>query len=307
MTKLVVPVRPEPEHKPRNTGLKCDYLGLGWVSRSMAWFGDFRSEVREKTRASDLALIFSVPVLLSLIFLLPQSIQASLILDYGNYSIFNLWSSAYVHRGFNHFSNNLGAYCVLIGPIYLLFVLADERKLFRYTFLTLLLILPFVISLSNIAALGSGTGAGFSGIGSALFGLLPVSLFLFIHNKVSEDIEPAHGVVLFLIAVAIITQIYVGVTAAAGILLFAALLTIHDISQIGLEEVREAAAELSSMEGYFELVMITGLLFLLSPLMLFPQNIAQDGTTVNILSHYLGLLIGFFGPTICLDYRRCRQ
>ncbi|TKX38082.1 hypothetical protein [Halorubrum sp. CGM4_25_10-8A] len=273
----------------------------------MAWFGDFRSEVREKTRASDLALIFSVPVLLSLIFLLPQSIQASLILDYGNYSIFNLWSSAYVHRGFDHFSNNLGAYCVLIGPIYLLFVLADEPKLFRYTLLTLLLILPFVISLSNIAALGSGTGAGFSGIGSALFGLLPVSLFLFIHNKVSEDIEPAHGVVLFLTAVAIITWIYAGVTAAAGILLFAALLTIYDISQVSLEEVREAAAELSSMEGYFELVMIAGLLFLLSPLMLFPQNIAQDGTTVNILSHYLGLLIGFFGPIIYLDYRRRRQ
>ena len=275
--------------------------------RSMTWFGDFRSEVREKTRASDLALIFSVPILLSLIFLLPQSIQTSLILDYGNYSIFNLWSSAYVHRGFNHFSNNLTAYCVLIGPIYLLLVLADERKLFRYTFLAFLFILPFVIALSNIAALGSGTGAGFSGIGSAFFGLLPVSLFLFIHNKVSEEIEPAHGVVLFLIAAAIIAGTYSGVTAAAGILLFAVLITVYDTYQVGLDEVKEAAAGLTSMEGYFELVMIAGLLFLLSPLMLFPQNIAQDGTTVNILSHYLGLLIGFFGPIIYLDYRRRRQ
>ena len=273
----------------------------------MAWFGDFRSEVREKTRASDLALIFSVPILLSLIFLLPQSIQASLILDYGNYSIVNLWSSAYVHRGFNHFSNNLAAYCVLIGPIYLLFVLADERKLFRYTFLAFLFILPFVIALSNISAIGSGTGAGFSGIGSAFFGLLPVSLFLFIHNKVSEDIEPAHGVVLFLTAVAIITWIYAGVTAAAGILLFAALLTIYDISQVSLEEVREAAAELSSMEGYFELVMIAGLLFLVSPVLLFPQDIAQGDGAVNILSHYLGLVFGFFGPTTYLVYRRRRQ
>ena len=273
----------------------------------MAWLGDFRSEVRENARVSDLVLILSVPIFLSLIFLLPESIQNSLILDYGNYSIVNLWSSAYVHRGFNHFSNNLAAYCVLIGPIYLLFVLADERKLFRYTFLAFLFILPFVIALSNIAALGSGTGAGFSGIGSAFFGLLPVSLFLFIHNKVSEEIEPGHGVVLFLIAAAIIAGIYSGVTAAAGILLFAVLITVYDIYQVGLEEVKEAAAGLTSMEGYFELVMIAGLLFLVSPVLLFPQDITQGDGAVNILSHYLGLLLGFFGPTIYLFYRRHRR
>ena len=273
----------------------------------MAWLGDFRSEVRENARVSDLVLILSVPIFLSLIFLLPESIQNSLILDYGNYSIVNLWSSAYVHRGFNHFSNNLAAYCVLIGPIYLLFVLADERKLFRYTFLSFLFILPFVIALSNIAALGSGTGAGFSGIGSAFFGLLPVSLFLFIHNKVSEVIEPAHGVVLFLIAAAIIAGTYSGVTAAAGILLFAVLITIYDTYQVGLDEVKEAAAGLTSMEGYFELVMIAGLLFLVSPVLLFPQDITQGDGAVNILSHYLGLLLGFFGPTIYLFYRRHRR
>jgi len=275
--------------------------------RSMAWFGDFRSEVREKTRVSDLALIFSVPILLSLIFLLPESVQNSLILDYGNYSIFNLWSSAYVHRGFNHFSNNLAAYCVLIGPIYLLFVLADERKLFRYTFLAFLVILPFVIALSNIAALGSGTGAGFSGIGSAFFGLLPVALFLFVHNKVSEEIEPVHGVVLFLIAAATIAGTYSSVTAAAGILLFAVLITVYNIYQVGLDKAKEAAAGLTSMEGYFELVMIAGLLFLVSPVLLFPQDIAQGDGAVNILSHYLGLVLGFFGPTIYLFYRKYRQ
>ena len=273
----------------------------------MAWLGDFRSEVRENARVSDLVLILSVPIFLSLIFLLPESIQNSLILDYGNYSIVNLWSSAYVHRGFNHFSNNLAAYCVLIGPIYLLLVLADERKLFRYTFLSFLFILPFVIALSNIAALGSGTGAGFSGIGSAFFGLLPVSLFLFIHNKVSEEIEPAHGVVLFLIAAAIIAGTYSGVTAAAGILLFAVLITIYDTYQVGLDEVKEAAAGLTSMEGYFELVMVAGLLFLVSPVLLFPQDITQGDGAVNILSHYLGLLLGFFGPTIYLFYRRHRR
>jgi hypothetical protein len=273
----------------------------------MAWFADFRTEVREKARIWDLALISSVPILLSLIFLLPESIQNAMILDYGNYSIFNLWTSSFVHRGFDHLSNNLIAYCLLIGPIYLLFLLGDEQKLFRYTFLVLLFVLPFLIALINIAALGSGTGAGFSGIGSALFGLLPVSLFLFVHNKISEEIEPAHGVVLFLITTAIIALTYSGVIVAAGILLFTALLTFYDIHQVGLVEIREVVAELTSMGGYFELVMIAGLLSLFSPVVLFPSEIAQDGTTVNILTHYIGLLFGFFGPIIYLNYRRHRQ
>jgi len=61
------------------------------------------------------------------------------------------------------------------------------------------------------------------------------------------------------------------------------------------------------MEGYFELVMIASLLFLVSPVLLFPQDITQDNGAVNILSHYLGLLLGFFGPTIYLFYRRQRR
>jgi hypothetical protein len=273
----------------------------------MAWLGDFRSEVWQKTQITDLVVISTVPIILVAVFLLPKSMQTAMFLDYGNYSLFNLWSSAFVHRGFNHLSNNLGAFCILIGPIYLLFALADELKLFRYTFISFLLVLPLVIAIINIGVLDSGTGAGFSGIGAAFFGLLPVSLFLFIHNKVSDEIEPANGVVLFLLAAAIITKTYLSITGAAGILLFAVLITIYDVYKIGIDELQEATTELTTMKGHFELVMIAGLLFLISPMLLFPENITQSKGAVNILSHYLGLFFGFFGPTFYLFYRRYQQ
>lgn len=273
----------------------------------MASWGEFLRDVREKVQAQDLFLILSVPVVLSLVFWLPEAIQNTLVLNYGNPSVFNLWSSAFVHRGFNHFINNLAAYCLLIGPTYLLFVLAGERKLFRYTFLSFLFIVPVVIALINLSIIDPETGAGFSGIGSAFFGLLPVSLFLFIHNRVTEEIEPSHGVVLFLIATGIIALNYSGVPAAAGIILIATLLTIYDVHRIGLDEVKEAATELYRSEGYFELLLFVGLLFLISPLLLFPQEIAQNGNTVNILSHYMGLVLGFFLPTLYLIYRQRKQ
>lgn len=273
----------------------------------MASWVEFLRDVREKVQASDLFLILSVPVVLSLVFWLPESIQNTLVLNYGNPSVFNLWSSAFVHRGFNHFINNLAAYCLLIGPIYLLFVLAGERKLFRYTFLSFLFIVPFVIALINLSLIDPETGAGFSGIGSAFFGLLPVSLFLFIHNRVTNEIKPSHGVVLFLIATGIIALNYSGVPAAVGIILIATLLTVYDVYRIGLDEVQQAATELYRSEGYFELLLFVGLLFLISPLLLFPQEIAQNGNTVNILSHYMGLVLGFFLPTLYLIYRQRKE
>lgn len=269
----------------------------------MAGVADFRHDVRSNARISDLLALASVPILLTLVFLLPAGTRNALILNHENYSILTLWSSAVVHRGFEHFVTNVVAYCVLIGPIYLLFALAGERTLFRYTFLSVLLLLPPVISLATVIAFGGGTSAGFSGIGAAFFGLLPVSICLFLHNEVSASFEPTHGVGLFLIATGFIALIYAGPLPAAGILFIALFLTIVSIYRMGPDEGRNALGELVSMTGYFELVLISGLLFLLSPFLLFPQEIVHDGGTVNILSHFFGFSLGFLGPTIYLMFR----
>lgn len=264
---------------------------------------DLMSEITKEVRISELALIISVPIITSIVFFLPETIQQSLVLDYQDPSIYNLWTSAFVHRGTNHFINNLVAYCILITPIYALFLLANEKTLFRRTILSFLLILPVIISITNIAIIPQGTGAGLSGIGSALFGLLPFSLFLFIHNRVTKDIVPTDGVVVFLVAAGIIASIYSKIILAIAVLLIAGILAAYKTYQIGLDNVRKIGSELTSMSGHFELVLLTVLLFLLSPFVLFPQNLAQNGMVVNVLSHYVGFVIGFFGPATYFIYR----
>lgn len=267
-------------------------------------FEEFFGEIKQGVRGFDLLLMLSVPAVLSIVFLLPGTIQAGFVLDYSDPSIFNLWSSAFVHRGFGHFSSNLVSYSLLIVPIYLFFVLAKEHSLFRRIFYTFIFALPFVISLINLATINPKTGAGFSGVGSAFFGLLPVSVFLFIQNRVSKEIEPSHAVVLFLVAAANIALIYTGASAlTASVSLLVVLLLAYDVHQIGLDNLKAVYTELQASPGQFELVVFSLLLFLGSPKMLFPSEIAQNGMTVNILSHYLGLALGFFIPYTYLIYR----
>lgn len=262
----------------------------------------FWEDVSERVRVWDIVLLLTVPILLTMVYLLPMTIQQSLVLEYGSPSLLNLWTAAYVHRGYAHFSNNLIAYLLFIVPTYLLFVLADERQLFRWAFLSFLFVLPAVLALINIVVIGQGTGAGFSGIGAAYMGLLPVSMFAFIRSRISSEIGPSNGVALFLMALGITASIYVDLFAAAGIVALSGLLLVFDIHRLGFYEVRRTVAKLRSMNGYFGLVLAAGLLFLYSPVVLFPQEIAQNGNFVNIVSHYMGLVLGFFGPTTLSIY-----
>lgn len=265
--------------------------------------GGFTAEVRECTRASDVALIFAVPAVLTAAYLLPESIRADLVLDYAEPSLIAAWSSAYVHRSFGHFANNLGAYFVAVVPIYLLLALADERRLFRAAFLGFVLVLPPALALVNVAVLGRGTGAGFSGIGSAFIGLLPVALLVFVGKRFSSSIDPTDGVGLFLVAAGAVALTYVGTATAAGIFVIAGALAVYSALDVGIEEVRRVSVELSRRDGEFELVLLAIALFLVSPALLFPAELVRNGSAVNVLSHYAGLIAGYFGPTSYVTFR----
>lgn len=264
----------------------------------------FRTEIFDNFRVSDIALILTVPLVLTAVHLLPASVQQSFILEYHDPSAFNLWSAAFVHRGFTHFSGNAVAYCLYIVPSYLLFVLAGERRMFRYTFLSFLAILPAVLATVNIVVLGEGTGAGFSGIASAFVGLTPVGVFVFIQNRVSQDVAVTDGVAVLLVVLGGTALIYAGFVAAASILVIACLLVLYDIRRLGVDTVRTLASDLWMMGSHFLLVVSAFTLFVLSPILLFPANIVQGGQLVNILSHYSGLVLGFFGPATAIVIRR---
>jgi len=229
-------------------------------------------------------------------------------LDFQNVSVFNLFSYGVVHRGLNHFAGNLLSYVALVVPTYLLCVLGREKKFFRYTWLSFVLLIPPLIALIELASpISPNTAAGFSGVTSAFLGFLPISLVLFLRNRISKEIQAAHAVVLFLVAASVISLTYSGISgltvgAFAATILLAAVYTYR----IGVGEIKRVSAEIASMQGYLQLVLFALLFFLISPVMIFPANISQGAGTVDIFAHYLGLTLGFFLPLIYVIYRNTK-
>jgi len=267
-------------------------------------YREFYRELRQGVEFRDLLLIAVVPVVLTGVFLLPKSVQQGLILDFQNVSVFNLFSYGFVHRGLGHYAGNLVSYVTLALPAYLLCVLGNEKKLFRYTWLSFVLLFPPVIALIELVSAPIKTSAGFSGVASAFLGFLAISLVLFLRNRVSKEIQTAHAVVLYLVAAGIVSLTYSGVSGLTiGTFAATVLLLAFYVYRIGVEEVKRVFGDISVMQGHLELGLFAFLFFLASPTMIFPANISRAGGTVDIFAHYLGLTLGFFLPLIYLIYR----
>jgi len=95
---------------------------------------------------------------------------------------------------------------------------------------------------------------------------------------------------------------YTNLLVTIGILVVSALLLLYEIYSIGLDEIRRAVSEFNSNRSHVMLILVAFALFLSSPTLLFPKQIVQDGNAVNIFSHYIGLVFGFFVPTVLSIY-----
>jgi hypothetical protein len=268
-------------------------------------FREFYREVRGGAELRDILLISIIPVVLTGVFLLPKPVQQGLMLDFQNVSVFNLFSYAFAHRGLNHFANNLVSYVTLVPLSYLLCVLGDEKKFFRYSWLTFVLLVPPVIALIELVSpVSPNSAAGFSGVASAFLGFLPISLVLFLRNRVSKSIQAAHALVLLLVVLGVTSYTYSGISASTvGTFAATMLLAAFYTYRTGVDEFKRAFSDLAAMQGHLQLVLFAFLLFLATPRMIFPANISRAGGTVDIFAHYLGLILGFFLTLLYLLYR----
>lgn len=268
-------------------------------------FQEFYRELGEGVELRDILMVSVVPVVLTGVFLLPSSVQKGFILNFQNIDFYNFFSYAFVHRGWDHFVGNLISYVSLVVPVYLLCVLAGEKRFFRYTWLIFVLALPVVIGLIEFASpVSPVTTAGFSGVDAAFLGVLPISLMLYLRNRISDEIQVAHAIVLLLLAVGTISLTYSGFSALTfGTITATVLLAIFYTYRTGVKEFKKVATEIVSMKGYFQLVLFALLFFLISPQVMFPAKISLGVGTVDIFAHYLGLLLGFFLPFVYITYR----
>jgi len=172
----------------------------------------------------DIILLASIPLILTIIFLLPSSIKDTLILHYYSPTILGFYFTHFVHETMPHFLGNLFLYLVLMALIYLFAVVSKNKKEFYWVFFIFVILLPLVlssISLSLVRAfhVDIQRGLGFSGIDSAFLGVVPFFIFSSIKKKLWPDVEIADGLLAVLFFTFVVEMVTYGVTRSYGIIL----------------------------------------------------------------------------------------
>ncbi|MFP4632818.1 MAG: hypothetical protein ACLFMT_05215, partial [Halobacteriales archaeon] len=162
----------------------------------------------------DVAALVAVPVVLVAVHLLPQSLRVDLMLNYGSPSVLTMYTTHFVHANWGHLAGNVGVYLVAVSLSYALFVYAGSKSQFFTGFAAVLLLAPLPLSAFDLYMLGSEAGdvysRGFSGLAAAYVGFLPVAVFVFLGNELSDRLKPHESMGLFLLSLGVVLLTYSG-------------------------------------------------------------------------------------------------
>lgn len=248
----------------------------------------------------DLLVLALVPVILGVVqFFGPESVQSLLTYDSAAVSLHGLFGHWAVHYTGQHLLDNVIGYAVIVWMAYLLAWYAGERRWFRLSTLTILVVVPAVsISASALAfeaiepAL-SYTSRGASGVVAALAGLLyALSLGLFRRLTDPRGTISLGGTILIIVLTGLLVQVgspepvvVGGILGAAGLVLV--LDTALRLRGRGLAEIRWRTVLVVLVVGYG----VTALLYVIF-LSLFPADPFGGPTITNVFSHASGFVLG---------------
>jgi len=258
-------------------------------------------------------LVVVVPVILSLVFLLPESTKTQLILNKNSPQLPTLFTSHFVHLDADHFLGNVIFYIILVIPVYTLNLLAGQVRKFYFMVLSFFFLLPFLISIADLLLVpGNASSLGFSGIVSAFLGFLPYSALMYFKKTCNWKV----GILPFLNIIIFFTFGIVALTYFVSTLYILILLAIVWGLFFGFAAmvVRNASLKksLSSIKyalGKKKLLQIVPIIYLIGLASLFPKKIIIGNNVVGIHIHYFGFIFGFFVPYIFIiqEFRRKKK
>jgi hypothetical protein len=251
--------------------------------------------------ALDATLLLSIPTLLAAIhFLVPTSLQQSLVFDHTRFNIYTLLTAAYVHASNTHLFSNLVGYALTAIYTYALCLFVDERKWFRRTLPIHLLALPVLVNLTSYAIFAiqypdaDPVSRGFSGVVGGLGGFLLVALYVFVKKRHDGELAYAVGLTIFLLLMQLIDLRYAGGfrLSVTGLVLLGSLLVFGQYAWRGVE--------IPDGEGRRDAVITVGSVGLVGVVLgvlilgLFPESeaLVEGGTFTNVFAHAAGFIYG---------------
>ncbi|XVH31311.1 hypothetical protein ACNS7O_13085 [Haloferacaceae archaeon DSL9] len=269
----------------------------------------WREIAGEAPLAEKLAVFVLVPLALTGIWLSPASDgwQLSLAnesLWTNEWTLWTAFASNYTHLDGGHLFDNVLNYLVTAFAVYPLAILGGWRRGFRRAFLVSLVVAPFFISWVTIVTLGDLTdqsSLGFSGINTALLGVLLAVLFHAASVQTDGGISRGWAPVVFCLALAVafatpnVSYFPIRPSIAGGLALVAALTTVGVLTR-GRPRVPNVgeSTELALLIG--ATVFVTGVLG--------SMVLVRPG--INVWGHLAGFVFGFGYAFAALAYASVR-
>lgn len=246
--------------------------------------------LRHRSTLLDVVAIASVAVLLAGIHgRVPPGVRAEVGFAYGAPDAVSALAAAYVHASRAHLTANITGYLAASTFVYVLCLGAGQRRWFRFTWLTYLVVLPVLVSPTGALVLDRAiTSRGFSGVVAGFVGFaivaIPVVLrrvFVFPRRLASA----AFNVVVVVVAGVLVWRVTGGLPPAVAAALvggaaLAVALARGATGGLGWRRLGGGALLAGAVCAGVVLFVVA----------LFPTR--TGGGTTNLLAHYLGLVYG---------------
>lgn len=237
-------------------------------------------------------------VLTGIHFFIPAGIQSQLAIDYSQFNLTELFTSAYVHHNNSHLWSNVSGFVAAATVANFLCRMTDERRWFHLSLGTLLLISPILVTFTSYSVIThynpsmTGTGRGFSGVAAGFAGFVFVALVVLLADAYSVTTAQYIGQAVILGLLAEVAFIYGGGNRIrlVGLALGGVMLSVWWAVNNGTWPGSQDAWKKRTAEALFigSVVMLLGV-FVYS---LFPAQIANGDATTNIIAHGVGFVYG---------------
>jgi hypothetical protein len=242
-----------------------------------------------------------IPTALYLVYLLPDALKQSLVLNPKQPTPISIFANHYIHDSLDHLTSNLVGYLLSVG---LIFNIETSKTRFHRVTVFFLIGLPIITSLILVIFFPFNVSMfGFSAIVSALIGYIVYATYAYLQKRYAY-IRTSFVVILLLVNLTIlfINNNY----AFARLAAVAFVIFMISERRIILNLFKDLTNELKTipknawLELIYKIILVAYLIiFVFSLPSLIPANIVSGTLIVNTPIHFMGWMFGLFLPWTC--------